>query len=452
MTRASSRIRKSIYIIFGVTLLLLISTMLFSNYTIRRVEENMKIQVHTRTVIIALKDNLTLLLNAETEERGFVITGDSSFLKLHDTEIQKINSTTKQIRALVSDNPAQMVKMDTLEHLIQLKISRIRSLIALKKQAQEKNIRDQLVDTDWKSVMDTIQAVNQRMQDIEAALFKDRIARTNNSVEIAGNIFKAEALLSLLIIVLLAATIASGLRKRAIAEKKIIEYNIALQAKNSEIEQFAYVASHDLQEPLRSITNFSRLLIERLKNTPDKEAKEYASFMSRATERMSSLIFDLLQYSRIGKDMTQSRVDCNKLVAELLKDMEAAIKDSHAEIHVAKLPVITGYEYLRSLFQNLISNAIKFATPGKYPVIDISVAEQENEYLFSVKDNGIGIDKLYYERVFIIFQRLHGRGEYPGTGIGLSQCKKIVELHGGKIWVDSEHGQGTTFYFTIPKT
>ncbi|REG83462.1 PAS domain-containing protein [Algoriphagus antarcticus] len=234
------------------------------------------------------------------------------------------------------------------------------------------------------------------------------------------------------------------------AEKKLNQFNVELLRKNKEIEQFAYAASHDLQEPLRSISNFSKLLAEKLETYPDKEVNEYMSLVSGGANRMSNLIFDLLEYSRIGKDMSKSATDCDKLVHEILIDLTAIIKESGAVIHVEKLPVIICHD-LKSVFQNLILNAIKFKKLGHSPVVIISATDIGKEFLFTIEDNGIGIEKEYYDRIFIIFQRLHLRTAYAGTGIGLSLSKKIIELHGGKIWVESEFGNGSTFYFTIPK-
>ncbi len=235
-------------------------------------------------------------------------------------------------------------------------------------------------------------------------------------------------------------------------ELEILAYSKELERKNKEIEQFAYVASHDLQEPLRTISNFSNLLTQKINTHADNEEREYINYINGAAQRMSQLIFDLLEYSRIGKDMSKMAIDCDKLVNEVLADLAANIKESGAEIHVGKLPVVQGFIYLKSLFQNLISNAIKFQKEGSHPVISISARGNEKEFLFSIKDNGIGIEKTYFEKIFLIFQRLHTRTEYVGTGIGLSQCKKVVELHGGRIWVESEPGKGSIFNFTIPKT
>lgn len=234
------------------------------------------------------------------------------------------------------------------------------------------------------------------------------------------------------------------------AERNLSQFNTELMRKNKEIEQFAYAASHDLQEPLRSIFNFSKLLAQKLEKYSDEEINKYISLISGGANRMSNLIFDLLAYSRIGKDMVKSTTDCNKLLDEILTDLTVIIKETAAEIHVDALPVINCFD-LKSVFQNLILNAIKFRKPNTPPVITISATDTGKEYLFAIKDNGIGIEKEYYDRIFVIFQRLHTRVEYEGTGIGLSQCKKIIELHGGKIWVESELGKGSAFYFSIPK-
>lgn len=224
-----------------------------------------------------------------------------------------------------------------------------------------------------------------------------------------------------------------------------------MERKNREIQQFAYAASHDLQEPLRSISNFSTLLSKKLENNPDKEINQYMNLVSGGANRMSNLIFDLLEYSRVGKDMSKSLTDCNKLVDEILTDLSAIIEESGAEINTKNLPVINCYD-LKSVFQNLILNAIKFKKKDTAPIVDISATDTGKEFLFTIKDNGIGIEKEYFERIFIIFQRLHLRTEYAGTGIGLSLTRKIIEIHGGKIWVESKFGKGSTFYFTIPKS
>jgi len=239
----------------------------------------------------------------------------------------------------------------------------------------------------------------------------------------------------------------------SIEKASVEKMNIKLTRSNKEIEQFAYIASHDLQEPLKTISNYVGLLLKKYKGRLDKDADQYLDSINGATGRMQSLIRDLLDYSKIEKDKNKTAIDCNILLKELLNDMAISITESKAEIYSEQLPVLNGYlSGLKSIFQNLISNAIKFRKNDINPIINITVEAKDKEWLFAIKDNGIGIDKIYYRKLFIVFQRLHNKDEYAGTGIGLAQCKKIVELHGGRIWLESELENGSTFYFTIPKT
>jgi len=227
--------------------------------------------------------------------------------------------------------------------------------------------------------------------------------------------------------------------------------NKELERKNRELEQFAYVASHDLQEPLRTTSSFVALLQEQYHGKFDAKADKYFTYIQQASDRMKVLIKDLLDYSRIGSKKELEQVDCNKTLNEVLADLGAAINDAKADIEHKPLPVVSGYPTeLKQLFQNLIINAIKFRKKDTFPQMKISAEKINGHWEFAFKDNGIGIEKKHSEKIFHIFQRLHTRAEYEGSGIGLSHCKKIVELHKGKIWVDSVPGRGSTFNFTLP--
>lgn len=225
-----------------------------------------------------------------------------------------------------------------------------------------------------------------------------------------------------------------------------------LQRSNEELERFAYVASHDLQGPLRTIASYLQLLEMRYKGRLDQEALEFIDFSVSGAKRMQTLILDLLNYSRISsapKPFVKTNVA--DLVKDVTKGLESTIKSSGAQIIVKDLPLISAEpNQLYQLFQNLIDNALKFIK-DKQPVITVKCTEHQNEWEFAVADNGIGIRPDFKEKVFQIFQRLHTTSEYPGTGVGLAICKKIVQLHGGRIWFESEPGQGTTFFFTIRK-
>jgi Na+/proline symporter/signal transduction histidine kinase len=225
-----------------------------------------------------------------------------------------------------------------------------------------------------------------------------------------------------------------------------------LARSNAELEQFAYVASHDLQEPLRMVASYVQLLERRYKNQLDKDADDFIGFAVDGAKRMQSLINDLLAYARIGtRGKPFATVDSDKVARAGAANLQAAIEESGAQIIYESLPTLQAdATQLAQLFQNLIGNAIKFRQAAP-PVVRVSAKRQDGDWFFSVEDNGIGIDAQYFEHVFRLFQRLHTRTAYPGTGIGLALCKKIVERHGGHIWVESKVGQGSTFHFTIPQ-
>lgn len=252
---------------------------------------------------------------------------------------------------------------------------------------------------------------------------------------------------------LLSAEEEHSARKEAENARIEIELvNKQLKIKNKELEQFVYVASHDLQEPLRTTTSFVELLQRQYLGKLDEKADKYLNFISDASKRMKILITDLLDFSRIGSKAKFEKVDCNLVFNNVMADILTARLESGALIQATELPVINGYPTeIKLLFQNLLINAIKFRRPDVPPQIKVTANKKEGNWEFAISDNGIGIEKQYSERIFDIFQRLHSRTEYEGSGIGLSHCKKIIELHHGKLWVESEPGKGSIFYFTIPE-
>jgi len=223
-----------------------------------------------------------------------------------------------------------------------------------------------------------------------------------------------------------------------------------LARSNTDLEQFAYVASHDLQEPLRAMSGFCQLLKKRYEGKIDATADDYIQEVVAGAERMQQLIMDLLDYSRVGrKGKPFEPTDCKTLVEQALSHLRASIEETNAQVRYDGLPTLNADPLqLAQVFQNLISNAIKFRG-DETPNIQISAERRDGEWLFSIRDKGIGIDPKFRERIFVIFQRLHTREQYPGTGIGLAICKRIIDRHGGRIWVESEPGKGSNFFFTI---
>jgi len=239
--------------------------------------------------------------------------------------------------------------------------------------------------------------------------------------------------------------------ERKQAEKELSYLTEELKRSNADLEQFAYSASHDLQEPLRGIEGFVKLLSKRYKGKLDAKGNEFIEFTIEGVQRMKMLIKDLLEYSQIGlKNKKFSLVDSSMPLALALANLQRSIEENKAVVTYDALPkVLADSSQLSRLFQNLIGNAIKFHG-NELPKIHISAELKGEEWIFSVSDNGIGMDPKNFDRIFTVFQRLHAREKYEGTGIGLANCKKIVERHGGRIWVESEFGKGTTFYFTLP--
>ena len=237
------------------------------------------------------------------------------------------------------------------------------------------------------------------------------------------------------------------------AEEKLISTLQNLELSNKDLEQFAYVANHDLQEPLRMISSYTQLLERKYSDKLDQDASDYIHYAVDGAIRMQKLLNDLLEYSRIKSQSEQNEpVDASALLGQAVANLKQLLTENTALVTNDDLPVINADEaQMIRVFQNLIENAVKFQKKTELPQIHISCTKQDNMYRFSVADNGIGIEKQYHDKVFVVFQRLHSVKDYPGTGIGLSICKRIIERHGGTIWFESEVGEGTTFYFTIPK-
>jgi signal transduction histidine kinase len=245
--------------------------------------------------------------------------------------------------------------------------------------------------------------------------------------------------------------IVSDITEQKRAEENLQQITVALQRSNQELERFAYVASHDLREPLRMVTSFSQLLAERYSGRLDEDADEFIGYITEGAARMDLLVNDLLEYSRVGsRARPLEPTNLNLVLGDALRNLAVSIEENDADIRWEVLPtVLADHTQMIQVFQNLLSNAIKFHGEEP-PVIRIGAWQDGDAWLISVKDNGIGIDPLYAEKIFEIFQRLHNRDKYPGTGIGLAICRRIVERHGGRIWVDSAEGEGSTFTFTLP--
>jgi signal transduction histidine kinase len=239
-----------------------------------------------------------------------------------------------------------------------------------------------------------------------------------------------------------------------VQHEQILKFNESLRQYNEELERFAYICSHDLQEPVRMMNSFADLLGRDHADRLDETGQKYLRFIAESAHHMQKMIQDILTFSRVGREkLEMEEVDCDKIMREILQEFSSIVVQKKAAIICAPLPTVQSYTtLLRVLFQNLLGNALKFQDGKKAPEIRIEAVPQNGEWLFSIRDNGIGIDPNHADKVFAIFQRIHRKEEYPGTGIGLSTCKKFIELYGGKIWFESAFGRRTAFFFTLPQS
>ena len=453
----------------GLALAILIASGALSYRSALRGEYVTQWVTHTYIVIETLGAIQSNLVDAETGERGFTLVGETPFLEPYNDAVAQAYRNVDRIRELTADNTAQQHALDRLEPLINAKLAYLRERIDARVQRGPETPA-RLARTDiGRYDMEQIKGLVAEMKRTEEELLGVRVQELRDSdtrtklVIVAGNI------LAILLLSFAGLVTFQEMARRRFAEDEvrkltadreeravlriteIAERAEGLKRSNAELQQFAYVASHDLQEPLRMVASFTQLLGKRYKDRLDGDAQEFIGYAVDGATRMQSLINDLLSYSRVG---TQGKpfeaIGCDSIVDGVLGNLKLAIEETGAQIVRDALPQVTAdAQQMGQLFQNLIANAIKFHGQEP-PRVHISAARDGEEWKFRVRDNGIGFSAEYVDRIFIIFQRLHTNTDYPGTGIGLSLCKKIVERHHGRIWAESSPGQGSTFYFTLP--
>ena len=410
-------------------------------------------------------------LYEKVEEELYVVSKENNKQKeIIENQIKTIGS---QINNLNQKEEALEAKNNSINNLYlekRLKDKKIKEI----EEINEKKIQEQVFELNYQqSKIDSIQfqiEYQQGVLDSQSEDIKEKSAILEEKNIIINTQRKHNTVLSILVTLLFILSVSlliAYLKNKRLSTRleaqhlEINKQSELLALKNKELEQFAYITSHDLQEPLNTISSFIDIIRLEYENKFDKEGLEMLGFVKEGSVRMKKLIDALLQYSRLGRSKKYEDVNCMSLLDVLTKDLQAKIQETNAEIKYEGLPILKGNEVeLRLLFQNLITNGIKFRSPNVIPKINITckkvfdsgdiIKQEQKIWVFSVTDNGIGIAKEYQHRVFAIFQRLHSRSEYEGSGIGLAHCKKIVEAHSGKIWFTSTKGEGTTFSFSIP--
>lgn len=303
------------------------------------------------------------------------------------------------------------------------------------------------------NVLEDFNAEKLLLEDTQRALLNilDDLNTSNEELQKAQNVLELRVAQRTAELERSNAQLRAEMEERRKAEESLTQRTKELARSNGELEQFAYVASHDLQEPLRMVSSYVQLLATRYRGKLDQDADDFIGFAHEGAVRMQTMINDLLAFSRVGtRGKAFQPVNLEKALTQAMENLKLAIVDKGAEVTHDPLPVVRGdLGQLTQVFQNLIENGIKFRAEEP-PRVHVSARLQGNEYVCSVRDNGIGISPEFQDRIFVLFQRLHTRKEYPGTGIGLAICKRIVERHGGRIWIESKPAEGSCFYFSMP--
>jgi signal transduction histidine kinase len=420
---------------------------------------------HTHQVIMNCKDLLLRTVDVETGQRGFIATGNKQFLQPVSTSRPYVLAHADKLLELTRDDPEEQARMAEIKKLTDAKISYIDKVLNT---ARQDRLKGALVmnDMQGKKLMDAIRALIAQSQAHQGDLLAAREASVNTLQNIVGLLIVVFSILeafSLFYIYKITneftaeqkqkrEALEAEIALRKATEQSLRETSVYLSRSNQDLQQFAYVASHDLQEPLRAVQGFTTLLAKTYKGKLDDQADAWIAQTVSGAERMRTLINGLLQYARVESRGSELQpIDLNQVVADVISDLALVIEESSATVKIAdKLPTIQGdATQLRLLFTNLIGNAIKYRS-DKAPVVEVSSMHIEPNFQVVVEDNGIGFDMKHQDKIFVIFQRLHSRNQYEGTGIGLALCRRIVERHLGTITATSVPGTGSKFIMKFP--
>ncbi len=460
---------------FGLVLVLLVANAVLSYRGTRALLDASARTVHTHEVLGKLKDTLLTMTDAETGQRGFLLTGEAAYLKPYEAAVARLEEHLARLKQLTADNPEQRRRTARLEERIAVRLKILKEGLSLRRRQGSEAARQWTSTAGGREVMEEVRAIIEEMEGEEARHLSHRVQESRRSGQEAflGLALGTGLSLALLFLAyyllrrdLLAAERATSALRAAQdeLERRVKERTLELERSNRELQDFAFVASHDLQEPLRKIQAFGGRLKDKYGQALEAQGRDYLERMQNAARRMQTLINDLLTLSRVTtKAQPFVPVALEEVAREVVADLEARLEESGGQVEVGPLPAIEADPLqMRQLLQNLIGNALKFHLPQQAPLVRLHGAIiEDGEALaehtaangscqIAVQDNGIGIDEQYLDKIFTPFQRLHARGEYEGTGMGLAVCRKIVEQHGGRITATSTLGEGATFLVTLP--
>ena len=453
-------------LLFFLSLLVLVVLSLLSYQRIQDLITYSGEVEHTHRVLNKTEEVLSLMKDAETGQRGFLLTHSPAFLEPYHQSLAHIKRSCDSLRRLTGDNPRGQLRLDTLNALMSRRLEIMgRAVLYDTSRLGSKAERNQMLEL-GRLTMDSVRRLVNGMRAEELLLLDQRNDYKTNTARQTPTYLLTLAAITLLLLSGSFLLLNRELRQRLEFQKELEQKIEALNRSNSELEQFAYVASHDLQEPLRKIRAFGSKLVMRHAEGLTEEGRSLLDKIEHSAARMQRLIDDLLSFSRLVRPSdTQVVTDLNQVMNQVLNDLSETIQTRNAQIQVEPLPTMNAQpSQLRQLFQNLLSNSLKFSRSDARPVISVAYQlvkgsevpqatgrrRELTYHRIAVSDNGIGFEAKYAERIFVIFQRLHGRFEYTGTGIGLAVCKRVVANHQGFIEAQSTPGEGSTFAVYLP--
>jgi signal transduction histidine kinase len=397
---------------------------------------------HTVAVLYESEKAFSLMQDIALVERGYAITGDSNYLIKFVEKIRRTYTSVYVLENLVQDNTIQTKRVESLKKMIFDKIILSKKNIAIR---QQKGIVVAMqVIKAYKSIG------NIRNLTAQIQVEENRLLSQRQKTSLASYYTFTYSLYTLIGFTILLLLITLFMVWHNLQQEEKLRESSILEAQSKEMEQFTYITSHELRHPLLTIQNYVTILVEEHSGTLDNTSKQYLKSVLGLTEHMNMLIQGLFEYSRLSKMKIHETVNCNAVIKTVLADLHAIIQSSNAKITIMSLPTFRASPPdIKQLFQNLITNALKFTKAGVSPELNISTKKDGDNYTFEFRDNGIGIEEKNFKKIFNIFKRVHTIEEFEGVGLGLAYCKKIVELHHGRIWVKSKPGIGSSFYFTI---
>lgn len=437
----------TVLIFLIVVVFLVVSFLCYQS--LRRVDTDESWVIHSYQVIEGTDNLLSDLENMETAQRGYVITGQQSFLEPYTTSLPDVDKQFQALQVLTSDNAVQRQYLSSIKPLIAAKIADLQNSISLRTNEGFAVAQVNVATDQGKAIMDSIRAVVANMQTEETGLLQTRtndLAQTDAATEVIVIWGSIIGLLAALLVDCIINRFVIG----EIVQKPLLD--AALKA-NKEMEAFSYSVSHDLRAPLRAIDGFTQILVEDYGGKLDDEGKRIAGIIRTSTKQMGTLIDDLLAFSRLGRqEIKKIPIDMGVLADETYKAIRQASPDRNIEFTMGTLPNINGdADMIRQVWVNLFTNAIKFTGKKEKAKIEVGSTSDGDMVTYYIKDNGAGFDMQYVGKLFGVFQRLHSIEEFDGNGIGLSNVKRIIERHGGKVWAEGKVGEGATFYFALPK-